>query len=388
MANVFDDLAADIYKAADIVGRELVGVIPSMTINAGTERAAFGGVVRSAFTRATTVNESYTPSMTIPEGDDQTVDNKTATIDKVANVKIPYTGEDIRKLNNGVGYETVYGDQIAQAMRGITNKIENYAALTLSLGASRAIGTAGTTPFASDFDSIAEIRQILVDNGMPLDGQATIAMNTAAGTKLRNLAQLQKVNEAGGEELLRRGELLNLQGLMLKESNGITAHVKGTATGGRTNNAAGVVVGTTVIPVENITAGATGYKAGDVITFASDATNKYVIEVGLASGATGNITIAAPGVRIELLDNDNITVLNNYTGNVAFHRAAAELVVRPPAMPQGGDMASDRITVQDPFSGLVYEMALYKGYGKSMLDITTFYGAKVWKPDFVATLLG
>jgi hypothetical protein len=33
-------------------------------------------------------------------------------------------------------------------------------------------------------------------------------------------------------------------------------------------------------------------------------------------------------------------------------------------------------------------MALYKGYGKSMLDITTFYGAKVWKPDFVATLLG
>ena len=388
MANVFDDLAADIYKAADIVGRELVGVIPSMTINAGTERAAFGGVVRSAFTRATTVNESYTPSMTIPEGDDQTVDNKTATIDKVANVQIPYTGEDVKKLNNGVGYETVYGDQIAQAMRGMTNKIEAYAALTLSLGASRAIGTAGTTPFASDFDSIAEIRQILVDNGMPLDGQATIAMNTAAGTKLRNLAQLQKVNEAGGEELLRRGELLNLQGLMLKESNGITAHVKGTATGGRTNNAAGVAVGTTVIPVENITAGATGYKAGDVITFASDATNKYVVEVGLASGATGNITIAAPGVRIELLDNDNITVLNNYTGNVAFHRAAAELVVRPPAMPQGGDMASDRITVQDPFSGLVYEMALYKGYGKSMLDITTFYGAKVWKPDFVATLLG
>ena len=388
MANVFDDLAADIYKAADIVGRELVGVIPSMTINAGTERAAFGGVVRSAFTRATTVNESYTPSMTIPEGDDQTVDNKTATIDKVANVKIPYTGEDIRKLNNGVGYETVYGDQIAQAMRGMTNKIENYAALTLSLGASRAIGTAGTTPFASDFDSIAEIRQILVDNGMPLDGQATIAMNTAAGTKLRNLAQLQKVNEAGGEELLRRGELLNLQGLMLKESNGIASHVKGTATGGRTNNAAGVAVGTTVIPVENITAGGTGYKAGDVITFASDATNKYVIEVGLASGATGNITIAAPGVRIELLDNDNITVLNNYTGNVAFHRAAAELVVRPPAMPQGGDMATDRMTVQDPFSGLVYEMALYKGYGKSMLDITTFYGAKVWKPDFVATLLG
>jgi hypothetical protein len=388
MANVFDDLAADLYKAADIVGRELVGVIPSVTINAGTERVALGGTIRSAFTRATTVNETHTPSMTIPEGNDQTVDNKVATIDKIANVQIPYTGEDIKKLNNGIGYETVYGDQIAQAMRGITNKIEAYAALTISQGASRAIGTAGTTPFGSNFNEVAEIRQILVDNGTPMDGQLTIAMNSSAGVKLRNLAQLQKVNESGSEELLRRGELLNLQGLMLKESAGIASHVKGTATAGRTNNAAGVAVGQTVIPLENITAGATGYKAGDVVTFASDAVNKYVIEVGLASGATGNITIAAPGLRVALLDNDNITILNDYTGNMAFHRAAVELAVRPPAMPNGGDAATDRITIQDPFSGIVYEVAVYKGYGKAMFDITTYYGAKVWKPEFVATLLG
>ncbi len=41
MANVLDNLAADIYKAADVVGRELVGFIPSATINAnGSERAA------------------------------------------------------------------------------------------------------------------------------------------------------------------------------------------------------------------------------------------------------------------------------------------------------------------------------------------------------------
>ena len=388
MANVLTDLAADIYRAADIVGRELVGVIPSVTINAGSEGAAFGDTVRAAYTRTPTLNDSYAPAMTIPEGDDQTVDNKTMTIDKVANIQIPYTGEDIKHLNNGAGYETVYGDQIAQAMRKITNAIESHTASTLALGASRAIGTAGTTPFASDFDLIAEARQILVDNGMPLDGQATIAMNTAAGTKLRNLAQLQKVNESGGEELLRRGELLNLQGLMLKESNGIVAHTKGSATNGRTNNAAGLPVGTTVIPLENITAGATGYVAGDVVTFAADTVNSYVVQVGLAAGAAGNITIAEPGLRVALPDNNNITIGANYTGNFAFHRAAAELVVRPPAMPQGGDMASDRMTIQDPFSGLVFEMAIYKGYGKSMLDITTFYGVKVWKPDFVAAVLG
>ena len=384
MANVLTDLAADIYKAADIVGRELVGVIPSMTINAGTERAAFGDTVRSAFTRSATVNTSYTPAMTIPEGDDQTVDNKTTTIDQVANVQIPYTGEDILHLNNGAGYETVYGDQIAQAMRGITNSIENYAALTISRGASRAIGTAGTTPFGSNFDSIAELRQILVDNGMPLDGQATVAMNTNAGTKLRNLAQLQKVNESGGDDLLRRGELLNLQGLMLKESNGIVSHVKGTATGVTVNGA--LAVGATAIVFNGATQGATGIKAGDVVTFAGD-TNKYVVETGIVA-ASGTFTIAAPGLRVAAADDVAVTIGANYTGNFAFHRAAAELVVRPPAQPLGGDSAVDRLTVQDPFSGIVYEIAVYKGYGKAMFDITTFYAAKVWKPNFITTLLG
>lgn len=384
MANVLTDLAADIYKAADIVGREQVGIIPSVTINAGSEGAAFGDTVRSHFTRKPTLNESYTPAMTIPEGDDQTVDNKTMTIDKVANVQIPWTGEDIRHVNNGSGYETIYGDQIAQAMRTITNAIEAYAGTTIKNGASRAFGTAGTTPFGSNFNEIAEVRQILVDNGTPMDGQITLALNTAAGTKLRNLAQLQKANEAGGDQLLRRGTLLDLQGVMLKESAGIASHTKGTGT--LYDAAGGEPIGETTIALDGGTAGATGIVAGDVVTFAGD-TNKYVVGTGLA-GASGNIVLNPVGLRETLADTVEMTIGNSYTGNVAFHRNAIELVVRPPAQPFGGDAAVDRMTVQDPFSGLVYEIAVYKGYGKVMFDVTTFYAVKVWKPDFVAALLG
>lgn len=385
MANVLTDLAADIYKAADIVGREQVGLIPSVLINAGSERAAFGDTVRSHVTRKPTLNTTYTPAMTIPEGDDQTVGNKTMVIDKVANVQIPWTGEDIRHVNNGSGYETIWGDQIAQAMRAITNQIESDLWVEIYQNASRAHGTAGTTPFGSNFDEVAEIRQILVDNGTPMDGQVTLALNTAGGTKLRNLAQLQKANEAGGSQLLRQGTLLDLQGVMFKESGGVGLHTKGTATGALVDGA--LAAGATEIVFDGATAGATGIKAGDVITFAADTANKYVVVAG-ATGATGTVTIAEPGLRVAIPDNNAITVGANYTGNVAFHRNAVELVARPPAQPQGGDAAVDRMTVQDPFSGLVYEMAVYKGYGKSMFDVTTFYGAKAWKEDFIAALLG
>ena len=385
MANVLTDLAADIYRAADIVGREQVGIIPGTTINAGSEGAAFGDTVRAAFTPEPTVNSSYTPAMTIPEGDDQTISNKTMTIDQVANVQIPWTGEDIRHVNNGAGYDTIYGDEIAQAMRKITNTIEAYAGVQLKNGASRAHGTAGTTPFGSNFDEIAELRKILVDNGTPMDGQITLAINSAAGVKLRNLAQLQKVNEAGGDTLLRRGELLNLQGMMLKESGGIASHVAGGMTGADITAATGPI-GATALPFDGGTVNTTGFAIGDVIVMSGD-TNKYIVSVGSTS-TSGNVTIHEPGLLELAADDATITVGASYTGNVAFHRAAAELVVRPPAQPFGGDAAVDRMTVQDPFSGLVYEIAVYKGYGKTMFDITTFYGMKVWKPEFVATLLG
>jgi hypothetical protein len=305
MANVLTDLAADIYKAADVVGRELVGFIPASTINAnGSERAAKGDVVRASFTRAATAVD-VTEAMTIPEGTDQTVDNKTLSITNARAVQIPYTGEDVRHLNNGIGFETVYGDQIKQAMRTLCNEIE--ADLGEAAGTATpagTVGTGGTTPFASNFDLIADIRKELVDNGMPAnDGQVSLIIDTAAGAKLRNLANLQSANTAGGTDLLRQGVLLDLQGMAMRESGSV-------------------------------------YSSGGSVF------------------------------------------------NIAMHRAAMELAMRAPAVPNGGDSADDAIVVQDPHSGLVFEVRSYRGYRKSMIEVAASWGVKAWKPDFIAHLLG
>jgi hypothetical protein len=380
MANTLTSLAADIYKAADIVGRELVGLIPSVTINGGAERAAKGDTVRSAFTRSQTVNTTYAPSMTIPEGTDQTVDNKTMTLNKYASIQIPWTGEEQKHLNNGPGYETVYGDQIAQAYRSIANKIELDLWNEVRAGASRAYGTAGTTPFASNFNELPQIRKILADNGMPFDGQVSVVMDTAAGAALRSLAQLQKANEAGGNELLRQGALLDLQGFMLKESGQVGAVTKGTGSGYLVNSAS-LAIGSTVIAADT---GTGTILAGDVVTFAGDS-NKYVVISALSGGS---FTIGGPGLRTAVADNSAITVGNNFTANVALHRRAAELAIRPPAEPAGGDAADDKMVVVDPHSGLAFEIAAYKGYMKRMIEVRCLYDVKAWKPDAIALLLG
>lgn len=380
MANILTNLAADIYKAADIVGRELVGFIPSVTINAGAERAAQNDVVRSFFTRPATVVVP-TPSMTIPEGTDQTVDNKTMTVDTPVAVQIPWTGEDVKHVSNGSGFETIYGDQIRQAFRAIVNQIEASLALTAKRGASRAYGTAGTTPFASNFNELPQLRRILADNGCPFDGQLSVIMDTAAGANLRSLAQLQRVNEAGGSELLRQGALLELQGFMLKESGGIALHTKGTGS-------AYVTSGSTAPGVAGIAlvTGSGTVLSGDVVTFAADAANKYIVNTGVA--APGTITIGDPGARVTIATANAMTVGNSYTPNIALHRSAMELAIRPMAEPNGGDAAVDAMIVQDPHSGLVFEIRAYKGYKKAMFDVSCIYGMKVWKSNHITALIG
>ena len=388
MSNTLTDLAADLYKAADVVGRELVGLIPSVTVNAGAEQAAKGDNVRSHFTRTPTVNSSFAPSMTIPEGTDQTVDNKVLQLNQYASVQIPWTGEDIKHVNNGSGFETIYGDQILQAMRAITNTIEAYLARIIYKGASRAVGSAGTTPFGSNFDLIAELRQILVDNGCPMeDGRSSLVISSTAGTKLRNLANLQKVNESGNDSLLRRGALLDLQGFMMKESAGIGIHTKGTGTLYDVNNGSGEAVGQTTITLDGGTTGANGVLAGDIVTFAGDSINSYVVKSGLLT-ATGDIVINDPGLRAAVADTVEMTIGNSYTYNVGFHQSAVELAARPVAVPNGGDAATDRMIIQDPFSGLAFDVSVYKGYKKTMIEIGVLYDAIVWKPQHVAILRG
>ena len=386
MANVLTDLAADIYTAADIVGRELVGFIPASTINAnGIEAAAVGQTVRSFATRQATAVD-IAPSMTIPEGTDQTVDNKTLTLTEQRGVQIPYTGEDVRFLNGGAGYETVYGDQIAQAMRTLVNEMEADLAGEAYKNASRAVGTAGTTPFASNFNTVAEARQILVDNGMPTnDNRTSLVMNTAASTKLRNLAHLQRVDQAGGSELLRQGVLLDLQGVMMRESAQVVTHTKGAGTGYLINGAE--AAGQTTLTLDTGTVNTTGILAGDVVTFAADSANKYVVNTGLAAVA-GDIVIGDNGLQSAIANNNAMTIGNTFTANIVMHQKALELAMRAPAKPIGGDSAVDVLIVQDPNSGLVFEISVYKGFSKAMIQVGCVWGYKAWNSDAIAILMG
>lgn len=392
MANVLDNLAADLFKSADVVSRSLTGFIPAVTVNAdGSEMVAKGGTVRSHFTRTATAGDRNV-AMAISEGTDQTIDNKTVTIDKDRSVEIPWTGEDIKHVNNGSGFETIYGDQIKQAMETLTNEIEADLASALTLGASRAYGTAGTTPFATagDFTDASFVKKILVDNGAGEFGHQLV-MNTTAGATIQG--KQSAANLAGTDTLQRQGILLPLAGIDLRQSSAVENFTAG-AMASATTDAAGYAVGATVIGMA--LAGTGVVAAGDIVTFAGD-TNKYVVAAvsfaGANPAATDTITLQESGLRVAITTSATaITVIGSSARNIAFSRSAVELVIRAPASPVINgvvrDAAVDRMMIVDPFSGIPFEASVYLGQGKAMLQIAAAWGKKVWKPEHTAALLG
>lgn len=386
-ANTLTNLIPSLYAGLDVVSRELVGFIPSVTRNANAERAAVGeAVIWSVAPPA--VLFDVTPAMTIPEPTDQTIGNGSITITKSKGVNFGWTGEEQKGLNNGIGALTVQADMFAQGLRALCNAIELDLAVEAAANACRAYGTAGTTPFATNIGESAQVRKILDDNGCPASDRSLI-IDTTTGAALRTLTQLQKVNEAGTAMGLRDGQLLDLNGLSIKESAQVQTLTKGTNNGSAATNTTGYAVGSTAITLG--AAGTGTILAGDLVTFAGDS-NKYQVAPGggVASVAAGGVmTLAAPGLRVAIPASAVVvTTVNTSTRNIAFTRSALALVARAPALPDGDDAAIDSFTLVDPRSGLPFEVRLYQGYRKIRAEVAMAWGVKAIKPAHIAALLG
>lgn len=384
MANTLTGLIPTIYNALDVVSRELVGFIPAVSSDMTFARAAVGQTVTSPVTNGATATD-ITPAVTPPNDGDQNIGAVSMTINKARRVPIRWNGEEKLGLdNNGASFNVILRDQMAQGMRTLVNEVEADLA-AVAVNASRAYGTAGTTPFASNLADSAQLRRILSDNGAPL-GDLQMVIDTSAGANMRTLTQLSKANEANDDSLLRRGVLLDVHGFAIRESAQVKTPIIGSAAAATTNTA-GYAVGATAIVLAS--AGTGGVLAGDIITFAGDS-NKYVVAAGDADVSNGGtITLAAPGLRKAIpAAATALTVVSASTRSAAFARSAIALATRAPALPPQGDSAIDRMLVTDPVSGLTFEVAMYAQYRQMQYEVSLAWGTKAVKAEHIASLLG
>lgn len=380
--NTLNNLIPTLYQALDQVSRELTGFIPAVGRNSGVERVALNQTVNIPVVPAI-VGGDVTPGPTPPNDGDQAFGNTTMTISKSRYWPVKWTGEEQRGVASSGMLPSIQAQQFAQAFRAACNEVEADIA-ALAIFASRAYGTAGTAPFgvAGDLSDFAQTLRILDDNGAP-GADRHMVLGSAAIANLRGKQSvLFKVNEAGTDALLRQGILGRVEGFDIGNSAQTKTLTKGTGAG-YTSNAAGYAVGATSI---TLITGTGTVLAGDIVSFAGDS-NKYVVASGVA--APGVITLQEPGLRVAIpAAATAMTIENTSTRNLAFYRNAIQLATRAPALPEGGDMADDRTFVQDPVTGLIFEVSLYRQYRQIKYEVALAWGVKAVQPRHIALLEG
>lgn len=382
MANTLTGIIPTLYEALNTVSREMVGFIPAVRRDSNAERAAVNQVVRVPLGEAGAL-EDITPGVNPASTGDTTVGYADITITKSKAAPVRWNGEEQMAVGSNGTYNQVLADQFTDAMRKLVNAVEVDLAAEVKVGASRGYGTAGTAPFgtAGDLSDFAGVLRILEDNGAP-GTDLQLVLGSAAIANLRGKQSvLFKVNEAGSNDMLRDGMTDRVQGFALRKSSGILLHTKGTG-------ASYVTSGSTAIDVEDIAliTGTGTVLAGDIVTFAADANNKYVIGTGVA--APGTISLNKPGARVVIPTSNAMTIGNNYTPNAAFSRSAVVLAARAPAVPSGGDAADDSMMITDPVTGMTFEVRVYRQYRQVKFEVCLAWGVKTVKPEHVALLIG
>lgn len=375
MANSLTVLAPTLFSAAKQVAAEPFGVVGAINTTFDDKGVAKGDKVTVDVAPVRPATD-FTPSNQTSTGDDSTGAKIDVQITKSRKVSWHLTGEQQRSLQNATINTDWVQQLVAQGMRTLRNEAEVDAAVAVKIGASRAYGTAGTAPFATDLSALTNVRKILVDNGAP-KADLQMVFDTNAGLNLRNLGVLQNAYQAGGDQERRTGEFLPQMGFRLSESAGIGLHTIGTGSGYLVNNASGYAIGSTAIVVDT---GTGTILPGDIVTFAGD-TNKYV-----AAGLSGStLTLNAPGLRKAVADNVAITVGAAFTANLAFERNAVVGVLRPPIMPANPTI--QQMLVSDD-KGMTYLMLQIAQYGQLSWELHLAWGFQSINGEFATIALG
>jgi hypothetical protein len=243
---------------------------------------------------------------------------------------------------------------------------------------SRAYGTAGTTPFATDLSALTNARKILQDNGAPLADLQFVG-DTACGPQPAQ----PRHHPAGITRPARRGAPL---GQFLLASSASRSRSRPAlactprAPARRTPRRPRVCRRHDAIP---LITGTGTILAGDVVTFAGD-TNKYVVNTGARAGHDHHRPPWPEG-RACRFGNDALTVGNNYTANLAFERNAVVGIMRPPLMPANPTI--EQMLVSDD-KGMTYLMLQIAQYGMLSWELHLAWGFKTINGEFSSIVLG
>ncbi len=322
--------------------------------------------------------DDVTPSAVNSQGQDVSPKFVPVKLDKWKKKEFYMTDKDLKEVMGGY-----FNLQITEAARSIANAIDKDI-LRLYKGVWGIAGVAGQTPFQYE-DSQAlykglaasrDARKILNKQLAP-NADRRIILDVDAEANATALPQFTSAQDAGTDITIKEGMIGRKLGFNWYMNQNVLSH-DSQAAGTITTSGAGNVTGATTLTVTGCT---TAPAEGDAFKIAGDS-QYYVIKAGSTTGSW----LIAPALRANFATATAITVIADHVVNLAFHKDAFALAVRPLL---DVDPLGNRIeTFTDDVSGLTMRLEVSRQNKQTLFCFDVLYGVALVRPECACRILG
>lgn len=373
MANTYTDIIPKILGRA-LSHMRANSVLPRLVNRDYDGAAAERGSVINVPVPPTISVTQVSPSASQPSNVDTTFSTTPVALDQHYEAAFHLT--DLQRLEVMGSTEQMAVDV---AIAELCDYIDRSVMTAMDVGASIATGSAGTVPFATLALATSPLTYLDVHKQPRIARH--VVMSAQANGNLQGLAQFTSLDYTPDLSAITEGALAGNRKLGANwwMSQNAPSHTAGTGASYLVNNGSGLAVGATTIACDT---GSGTILPGDVVTFAADTANKYVVATALSGGS---FTIAAPGLKVAIPDNNAITVAASHVSSFAFAREAIVFASRP-FLPSAAAVATDQVT--DPMTGLTIRVEVTRQNRQDKWAFDALWGTKVIRPHGVIKIMG
>lgn len=320
---------------------------------------------------------TVTPAVTVATNQDFSPTSVALTLDFWREASFQLSDSDIKSVMDGV-----IPMQASEAIKALANAVDSYI-LGKYVGVYGAVGTAGTTPFASAITVAAQARTKLNAMLAPPDSRFAV-LNPDAEGNLLTLSNIIQFDQRGDQGGIINGSIGTKLGVAWYMDQNIPTHTAGTAwvTGWTADVSS--TVGVATIALLNGTA--TGSIAiGDLFTIAG-ASQQYVVTAAATVASSAATVYFQPALVSAVATGAAITVVASHAVNLMAHRDAFAWASRPLADIEG--LGSQVMSQVDPVSGIALRLEVSRQYKQTTYSYDILGGAALIRPKLACRIMG
>jgi hypothetical protein len=280
--------------------------------------------------------------------------------------------------------------QASEAIKSLGNAIDAYI-LGKHTGIFGAVGTPGTTPFATLISAAADARKLLNKQLAPMNDRRGV-LDPDAESNFLQLSNVLQTDQRGDQGGIVAGSIGTKLGIDWYMDQNVTSFTPGTAmttaSAAWTNNAS-IAAGAT--SADFIASNSGTLKVGDIFYFATGVVGGYVVTAATTMVTSTTLAISFyPPARQAYSANSTVTIGGAagtaYVVNLAFHRDAFAWASRPLLDIQG--LGNALISASDPITGVALRLEVSRQYKQTTFSYDVLGGANLVRRELAVKIRG